>query len=149
MNINKEIILKEKIPLIELKIRNKKYHFLLDTGSSDSILHKKYKDILVEENAKSVSSDTLQTGLGNTEEVEYYELPIFLDDWFMQQWFAFASIDLVDYLSEATGKEVIGIIGMDFLVKTNAFINFKNLKIIYELGNRINDRNLFLKRTLQ
>ena len=49
--------------------------------------------------------------------------------------FVFSEIDILDYITEATDRKVIGIIGMDFLLKTKAFLDFKQLKIQYNEYN--------------
>lgn len=128
--IEKPLYENNRIILVELKVKNTNFNFLLDTGASDSIIHSKYKDLFIS-NEKPVASDELQTGFGDKKQVDIYELPIFIDDWMFINKFVFSEINILNYISETTNKQVIGIMGMDFLLKTKAFLDFKNLKIKY------------------
>ena len=133
--IEKSLYEKNRIVLINLKVKSENYEFLLDTGSSDCIIHTKYKDLFITPNEKPVDFDELQTGFGDVKKVDIYELPIFIDNWMFINRFVFSEIDILDYITEATDRKVIGIIGMDFLLKTKAFLDFKQLKIQYNEYN--------------
>lgn len=132
--IEKPLYENERIILVELKVKNTNFNFLLDTGASDCIIHTKYQNLFIN-TEKPIASDELQTGFGDKKQVDIYELPIFIDDWMFINKFVFSEINILDYISETTNKQVIGIIGMDFLLKTKAFLDFKNLKIKYHEYN--------------
>ena len=55
--IEKSLYEKNRIVLINLKVKSENYEFLLDTGSSDCIIHTKYKDLFITPNEKPVDFD--------------------------------------------------------------------------------------------
>lgn len=124
----------ENIILVKLTINSKDYDFLLDTGSSGCIIHSDYKQELVGDKPP-VGFDEMMTGYGEVRQIDIYEIPLFVNEWMFIHPFIVANIDALYHTSEITKQTVVGIIGMDFLLKTKAFLDFKQLKIQYNEYN--------------
>lgn len=124
--IEKPINYKEKVPLISLRINNKEEWFLLDTGASDSCIDVNHEAL---SGATVVDDDEIYTGFGNSKTILIYEIPIFIDKYMMFQRFAAIPLGIVEVIKEKCNKTISGVIGMDFLEKHKAFIDFYNLNV--------------------
>jgi hypothetical protein len=127
-----KIIIKHGLPFIsavltyrqkELKIEN----ILLDTGSGGTIFS---TDLLNRIGLKPEPKDKIQRikGVGGTEYV-YQKQINFLSVGILSVNNFIIEIGAIDY-----GFDIQGIIGTDFLMKTEAVIDFKNLKLTSKIS---------------
>lgn len=126
-----KISFKEGLDLTELPIvtfyqKDKKLHFLLDTGSNISYIN---KDILNNIEAKDLNSSSSTFGVeGNGIETHHYKIEIgYKDQKFVEE---FGAVDLSTAFSaieKESGIKLHGIIGNRFFEKYKYILDFKEL----------------------
>ena len=128
----KNISFKEAIdltgfPIITFENNNKKYNFLLDTGSNCSVLHNDHtKDM----NGVYTGNVTNLCGLdGIDREVHFYKVQLMYGDKELIEEFQVTDLSApFESIKKEFGVTLHGILGNSFFTKYKSIIDFNNLK---------------------
>lgn len=119
---------KTGLVIIALKNNDKEFNFIVDSGSTISVLNKRY--------AKELSTDikfmptAFGTVNGEKSSSEYITVPLFGKYGLYTVKFHLLDLDnSFPWDEDELGKKVHGILGMDFLVQNNFVIDFERLKM--------------------
>lgn len=113
------------LPIIEVKVQNMHLHFILDTGSTNSILDKRVI-IPLEDHISYVGKYELQGIEGNAIQSLQGVLSFVCCGKAYQQTFCFMSLQKpFEVIKRDSGIEVHGILGTDFLMANKWIIDFK------------------------
>lgn len=127
MGFKKNILINDyNTPIVELKVNNSNYNFIIDTGSEKSFINKK----IVESNiTDSVYISTLNFD-GITDDKKSYIVKILINDSIDVNMLTIDINSIQENIFIKSGIIVDGIIGSDILSKYNAIIDYKNNKLI-------------------
>lgn len=127
MGFKKNILINDyNTPIVELKVNNSNYNFIIDTGSEKSFINKK----IVENNiTDSVYISTLNFD-GITDDKKSYIVKILINDSINVNMLTIDINSIQKNIFIKSGIIVDGIIGSDILSKYNAIIDYKNNKLI-------------------
>lgn len=128
----KNISFKEAIdltgfPIVTFESNNKKYNFLLDTGSNCSVLHHDYvKDM----SGKYTGEVTNLCGLdGIDREVKFYKATLIYLDKELTEEFQITDLSVpFDSIKKEFGVTLHGILGNSFFTAYRSIIDFNKLK---------------------
>lgn len=113
------------LPIIEVKVQNMHLHFILDTGSTNSILDDRVI-ILLEDHISYDGKYELQGIEGNAIQSLQGVLSFVFCGKSYQQTFCFMSLQKpFEAIKRDSGIEVHGILGTDFLMANKWIIDFK------------------------
>lgn len=130
-----------KLPYIVIRINNKDYKVMLDSGASTSVFDiSVLKEFKKECELELVNTDEMVTGFGDTQDVEIYNLPLIINDRLYFTDIAFANLGLTNHLQETYNLKLIGVLGMDFFIKYKCILNFYDKKL-YGIFNNKNNEN--------
>lgn len=124
------------LPTIPVEVNNKKLCFILDTGSTcsliDSTVVEYFKDII------ELVGDYYISGIeGTKHKVDMITLPFNFEGQIYKPKFCVRPLlDAFKSIEDESGIQVHGLIGTDFLLKNKWIIDFNELKIEYELDNQ-------------
>lgn len=117
-----------KLPVVSLTNNNKSFNFLIDTGSSVSII-----DTLVVDQLKYTKLESEGTAYGidgNVFTVEYAQIELSHESTKFEDEFQMMRVDAFDNIEKVDGMKIAGILGSTFLKKYNFTIDYENL-IVY------------------
>lgn len=120
---------KLKLPIVSLVNNNKTFNFLIDTGSTYSLID----TIALDKISHSKVSGVKGTAYGVDGEIvpiEYTNITLSHNGKEFEDEFQIMRVGAFDNLRENNGMDLVGILGTTFLEKYNFMIDFKNL-IIY------------------
>jgi len=129
-------ISKVQLPLIIVKVKEKYICFILDTGSTcsliDSTVVEYFKDIV------EPVGDYYISGIeGTKHKVDMITLPFNFEGQIYKPKFCVRPLlDAFKSIEEENGIQVHGLLGTDFLLENKWIIDFNKLKIEYELDNQ-------------
>ena len=113
------------LPIIEVKVHNMHLHFILDTGSTNSILDDRVI-IPLEDQISYAGKYELQGIEGNAIQSLQGVLSFVFCDKAYQQTFCFMSLQKpFEAIKRDSGIEIHGILGTDFLMANKWIIDFK------------------------
>lgn len=128
----KSISFKEAIdltgfPIITFENNGKKYNFLLDTGSNQSVLHSAY---IEEMNGIHTGEATTLSGLDGIErEVMFYKVSLIYDSKELIECFQVTDLSApFEAIKKECGVMLHGILGNSFFIKYKSLIDFNKLK---------------------
>ena len=128
----KSISFKEAIdltgfPIITFENNGKKYNFLLDTGSNQSVLHSAY---VKEINAVHTGESTTLSGLDGIErEVSFYKVSLTYDSKELIEYFQVTDLAApFNAIKKECGVLLHGILGNSFFIRYRSLIDFNKLK---------------------
>lgn len=124
------------LPTIPVEVNNKKLCFILDTGSTcsliDSTVVEYFKDIV------EPVGDYYISGIeGTKHKVDMIILPFNFEGQVYKPKFCVKPLlDTFKGIEDESGIQVHGLLGTDFLLENKWIIDFNKLKIEYELDNQ-------------
>lgn len=127
---------KAKLPIIPIEIKEQYLCFILDTGSTcsliDSTVVEYFKDIV------EPVGDYYISGIeGTKHKVDMITLPFNFEGQIYKPKFCVRPLlDAFKSIEEENGIQVHGLLGTDFLLENKWIIDFNKLKIEYELDNQ-------------
>lgn len=122
-----KLLLAGNTTYIKAQVNNSTYLLILDTGAEVSCISSKFQHLFPSKKFKEVN--TIESCHGQ-ESVQIFEIPLIIDEWLFFTDVAIINGEVFDDI-EVNTLQVIGILGLDFLLKYKAFIDFKNLDIYY------------------
>lgn len=122
-----KLLLAGNTTYIKAQVNNSTYLLILDTGAEVSCISSKYQHLFPSKKFKE--EDVIESCHGQ-ESVQIFEIPLVIDEWLFFTNVAIINGEVFDDI-EVNTFPVIGVLGLDFLLKYKAFIDFKNLDIIY------------------
>lgn len=122
-----KLLLEGNTTYIRAQVQQNTYLLILDTGAEVSCISSKYQHLFPNKTFKEL--DIIQSCHGQ-ESVNIYEISLILDEWLFFTDVAIIDGGVFDEI-EVNTFPVIGVLGLDFLLKYKAFIDFKNLDIYY------------------
>lgn len=133
MNISIEYTLKRtKLPIISVVIEDKKLCFILDTGSTcsliDSSVVEYFKDIV------EPIGEYFVNGIDGTKhKVDIIVIPLMIEGQIYKQKFCVSSLlEAFRDIENENGIQVHGLLGTDFLYENKCIVDFKEKNIIIE-----------------
>ena len=129
-------ISKVQLPLIIVEVKEKFLCFILDTGSTcsliDSTVVEYFKDIV------EPVGDYYISGIeGTKHKVDMITLPFNFESQVYKPKFCVKPLlDAFKGIEDESGIQVHGLLGTDFLLENKWIIDFNKLKIEYELDNQ-------------
>lgn len=114
------------IPIVEISIGEKIGMFIVDTGSSHTYLSKSYIEGLSKYVGKKYSNELTYSSLSEDITTISYKVKVSIEGYDTY----LSVIDMSKINKSIEPLKIIGIIGTDFLRQTNAFIDYKNKKLI-------------------
>lgn len=127
---------KAKLPIIFIEIKEQYLCFILDTGSTcsliDSTVVEYFKDIV------EPVGDYYISGIeGTKHKVDMITLPFNFEGQVYKPKFCVKPLlDTFKGIEDESGIQVHGLLGTDFLLENKWIIDFNELKIEYELDNQ-------------
>lgn len=121
------LILEGNTTYVCTKVNKVSYLLILDTGAEVSCISSKFSTLFP---SKKFKEKNIIESCHGQESVSIYEVPLLLDEWLFFTDVAIIDGEVFDEI-EVNTIPVIGVLGLDFLLKYKAFIDFKNLDIIY------------------
>lgn len=120
-----------RLPLILVEVKDKYLSFILDTGSTcsliDSTVVEYFKDIV-----EPVGDYCISGIEGTKHKVDMITLPFTFENQIYKPKFCVRPLlDAFKSIEEKSGIQVHGLIGTDFLLENKWIINFEKLKLIY------------------
>jgi len=122
-----KLLLEGNTTYIKAQVQKNIYLLILDTGAEVSCISSKFQHLFPSKKFKG--GDIIESCHGQ-ESVNIYEVPLILNEWLFFTDVAIIDGEIFDDI-EVNTLPVIGVLGLDFLLKYKAFIDFKNLDIIY------------------
>lgn len=122
-----KLLLEGNTTYVKTQVQENTYLLILDTGAEVSCISSKFQHLFPSKKFKE--GDIVESCHGQ-ESVNIYEIPLMIDEWLFFTDVAIINGKVFDDI-EVNTLPVIGILGLDFLLKYKAFIDFKNLDIYY------------------
>ena len=120
---------KLNLPIVSLTNNGQSFNFLVDTGSTFSIVDSVALDKF--EYSKKAEVGTAYGIDGKIIPVEYADIKLTSDKTVFEDSFQILRMDAFDNIRETEGVEIVGILGSTFLKRYNFIVDFKDL-IIYK-----------------
>ena len=118
--------------LLDVTLNGKKTKLLLDTGASKSLLDINKCQYFGFE--YSVQSLTKYVGIGGATDI-YVVYNYNIDLFFVS--FLGADLSEISKYFKMDGNKIVGILGSDFLIRTNAIIDYSTNKLYIDTGGRV------------
>ena len=122
-----KLLLAGNTTYIKTQVNSCTYLLILDTGAEVSCISSKFQHLFPSKKFKE--EDVIESCHGQ-ESVQIFEIPLVIDEWLFFTNVAIINGEVFDDI-EVNTFQVIGVLGLDFLLKYKAFIDFKNLDIYY------------------
>lgn len=122
-----KLLLEGNTTYVKTQVQENTYLLILDTGAEVSCISSKFQHLFP---SKKFKEENIIESCHGQESVNIYEIPLLIDEWLFFTDVAIINGEVFDDI-EVNTLPVIGILGLDFLLKYKAFIDFKNLDIYY------------------
>ena len=130
MNISIESIINcIKLPVLSVMVEDKKLYFILDTGSTCSVIDSNvveyFKDFVT-----PIGKYFINGIDGTKHKVEVIVLPFIIEGKMYEQRFCVKSLlEAFNDIEKECGIQVHGLLGTDFLLKNKCIIDFKSMEV--------------------
>lgn len=129
---------KGNIPYLKVKIGNKQFYLMIDTGASTSVLDTSVLEYLRATDFPLclLTSDKVVAGFGEEQEVQVYEVPILIEERLFFTNISFTNLSIIEHIKSEYSLDIKGVLGYDFFDKYNCILNFYNKKLYGLFSNK-------------